>query len=81
MQEKWLGPYKTEEINLENGTCQLLGRDGKTLERKTNLKDVKIYKAQYVSSRDDRDQAGLSPAPNEEVKVPLSAAVPTAAPQ
>ena len=66
---------------MENGTCQLLGPDGKILERKTNLKDVKIYKVKYVSSGDDHDQAGLSPAQNEEVKVPLSAAVPTAAPQ
>lgn len=78
---KWLGPYKTEGINLENRTCQLRGWDGKILERETNLKDVKIYKAQYVSSGDDRDQDGLSPAQNEEVKTPLSAAVPTATPQ
>ena len=42
MQDKGLEPYKTEEINLEKGTFQLLGRVGKTLERKTNLTDVKI---------------------------------------
>lgn len=81
MQDKGLEPYKTEENKMEKGTFQLLGRVGKTLERKTNLTDVKIYKARYVSSRDDRGQAGLSPAQNEEVKVPLSAAVLTGAPQ
>lgn len=81
MQDKGLEPYKTEENKIEKGTFQLLGRVGKTLERKTNLTDVKIYKARYVSSRDDRGQAGLSPAQNEVVKVPLSAVVPTAAPQ
>ena len=41
-QNKWLGPYPVEEINLENGTCQLRGRVEKILRRKTNLKDVKI---------------------------------------
>ena len=42
----------------ENRTRQLRGQDGKILKRKTNLKDVKIYKPQQVSSGDDQD--GLS---------------------
>ena len=64
---------------MENGTCQLRGRVEKILRRKTNLKDVKIYKPQQLSSGDDQD--GLSAARNEEVETPLSAAVLTAAPQ
>ena len=47
-----------EEINFQNRTRQLRGQDGKILKRKTNLKDVKIYKPQQVSSGDDQD--GLS---------------------
>ena len=73
-QDKWPGP--TEEINLENGKCQLRGRVGKILRRKTNLKDVK---PQQLSSGDD--QHGLSAAQNEEVETPLSAAVLTKASQ
>ncbi|CAH3192006.1 unnamed protein product, partial [Porites evermanni] len=68
-----------KEINLENGKCQLCGRVGKILRRKTNLKDVKIYKPQQLSSGDDQD--GLSAAQNEEVETPLSAAVLTKASQ
>ena len=76
-QDKWPGPnYPTEEINLENGKCQLRGRVGKILRRKTNLKDVK---PQQLSSGDDQD--GLSAAQNEEVETPLSAAVLTKASQ
>ena len=64
---------------MENGTCQLRRRVEKILRRKTNLKDIKIYKPQQLSSGDDQD--GLSAARNEEVETPLSAAVLTAAPQ
>ena len=79
-QDKWPGPnYPIEEINLENGKCQLRGRVGKILRRKTNLKDVTIYKPQQLSSGDDQD--GLSAAQNEEVETPLSAAVLTKASQ
>ena len=79
-QDKWPGlNYPIEEINLENGKCQLRGRVGKILRRKTNLKDVKIYKPQQLSSGDDQD--GLSAAQNEEVETPLSAAVLTEASQ
>ena len=79
-QDKWPGlNYPIEEINLENGKCQLRGRVGKILRRKTNLKDVKIYKPQQLSSGDDQD--GLSAAQNEGVETPLSAAVLTKASQ
>ena len=79
-QDKWPGlNYPIEEINLENGKCQLRGRVGKILRRKTNLKDVKIYKPQQLSSGDDED--GLSAAQNEGVETPLSAAVLTKASQ
>ena len=64
---------------MENGTCQLRGRVEQILRRKTNLKDVKIYKPQQLSSGDDQD--GLSAAQNAEVETPLSAAVLTAVPQ
>ena len=80
IQDKWPGPnYPIAKINLENGKCQLRGRVGKILRPKTNLKDVKIYKPQQLSSGDDQD--GLSAAQNEEVETPLSAAVLTEASQ
>ena len=53
------------------------GRVGKILRWKTNLKDVKIYNPQQLSS--GNDQYGLSAAQNEEVEIPLSSAVLTAA--
>ena len=38
MEDQWMGPYTTEEVDLEKGTCKLRAKSGTLLQRKLTSK-------------------------------------------
>ena len=55
MEDQWIGPYTVEGLDLLNGTCQLRAKDGRLLQRKINLKDLKLYREQSTSQTPSND--------------------------
>ena len=55
MEDQWIGPYTVEGLDLVNGTCQLRAKDGRLLQRKINLKDLKLYREQSTSQTPSND--------------------------
>ena len=62
MEDQWMGPYTTEEVDLEKGTCKLRAKSGKLLQRKINLKDLKLYREQSTPQTPQND-AVQQPSP------------------
>ena len=55
MEDQWIGPYTVEGLDLVKGTCQLRAKDRRLLQRKINLKDLKLYREQSTSQTPSND--------------------------
>lgn len=55
MEDQWIGPYTVEGLDLVKRTCQLRAKDGRLLQRKINLKDLKLYREQSTSQTPSND--------------------------
>ena len=55
MEDQWIGPYTVEGLDLVKGTCKLRAKDRRLLQRKINLKDLKLYREQSTSQTPSND--------------------------
>ena len=55
MEDQWIGPYTVEGLDVVKGTCQLRAKDGRLIQRKINLKDLKLYREQSTSQTPSND--------------------------
>ena len=62
MEDQWIGPYSVEQLDVAKGTCKLRAKDGKLLQRKINLKDLKLYREQSTSQAPSSDPLQQAPS-------------------
>ena len=62
IEDQWIGPYSVKELDLVKGTCKLRTKDGKLLQRKINLKDLKLYREQSTSQTSSNDALQQAPS-------------------
>ena len=55
MEDQWIGPYTVQGLDLVKGTCQLRAKERRLLQRKINLKDLKLYREQSTSQTPSND--------------------------
>ena len=62
IEDQWIGPYSVKELDLVKGTCKLRTKDGKLLQRKINLKELKLYREQSTSQTSSNDALQQAPS-------------------
>ena len=70
MEDQWLGPCTVEGLDLVSGTCKLRAKDGKLLQRKINLKDLKLYREQSTSQTPSNDALLQAPSAQQHPTLP-----------
>ena len=70
MEDQWIGPYTVEGLDLVKGTCQLRAKDGRLLQRKINLKDLKLYREQSTSQTPSNDTLLQAPSAQQHPTLP-----------
>ena len=70
MEDQWIGPYTVEGLDLVKGTCQLRAKDGRLIQRKINLKDLKLYREQSTSQTPSNDTLLQAPSAQQHPTLP-----------
>ena len=70
MEDQWIGPYTVEGLDLVKGTCKLRAKDRRLLQRKINLKDLKLYREQSTSQTPSNDTLLQAPSAQQHPTLP-----------